>query len=908
MAFNPFHWFRKERNKKILFVCLIIMCMLVFILSFGAGDAVQRGLAFFGGVRGQGEVVVKLYGDKVYERDLRQLLEHRRAASAFLLRTAGEHQYAAVQDLEKDKELASGLSSLGGMAKSYPVRAKMLVFSQRNPPSIERIVGEVQDDLNHLARLATNADVRDDPANLQKLQNMATALGFLLWQAEVFLQLPGRGEVFYFGGSRRPDDLLDFLIWRHYADKLGITLTDEGVLQELNREACGREAIPGKSFANDPKVKQFLSNKELSGITPAILLEALRDEFRVCMAQSLVLGREPGARAYRNLLGANASPAVGTLDEFLKYYRKQRTTLTVRFLPLAVENFVNSLKAREPSEAELRTLFEQNKNHEADPSRREPGFKEPERVAIEWVSARPDDPYYKELSGALLGAYSDPKEVVKFRFGGLAGAPLPGTGALGPLAARAAPLALDPLALADAAYRRDNSYWSHPEDKTIVDLDDGKVLPHRSAYRPDNVGQTLGALLGASLSGNAFAAPATWYGLGTAHKVQDGAGFATLLLGRGLPPLPGAPVLGWPIGLAGRYRSQALAPAAVRPLLLVQEQERMATTLLENDLRGLEAELAKFKGKEKEKEKVRAYVLKAVEDFHLRHGSMPSLHSAQEIAEGLKGAQDKFNLRPLLEAARRTWGGRSLTVRQFADMLLDKDRPQGAPPAAPYQVRRITSAASSGEATLFWRTADMPARVPVSLSAVRRQVEAAWRFERARQLARKKALELAKEKAQTAGDIKPFELQDIALLVPKGPQALAGPPVPFRPYRVPPDQAEQFPYPPADLAAQLMQLKQPGDAMVIADRPARTFYVATLVARDDRQNLDDFFSTVYGKGASQGALWQHFLADRSQEYRKKVLEQLRREAVGADKIDKDGKYVLAEDVRKRLEGRGEAPE
>src|SRR5207302_11422634 len=99
---------------------------------------------------------------------------------------------------------------------------------------------------------------------------------------------------------------------------------------------------------------------------------------------------------------------------------------------------------------------------------------------------------------------------------------------------------------------------------------------------------------------------------------------------------------------------------------------------------------------------------------------------------------------------------------------------------------------------------------------------------------------------------------------------------------------------------QLLGLKKRGDAMVIVDAPARTFYVAVLENRDDRQNVNEFFK-VY-KDPREGQLWRLFDEDRTKEYRKMVVEQLRREAVGADKLDKDGKYIISQAVRDRFEG------
>ena len=81
MAFNPFNWFRK--HQKVFFAGLTILCMLVFIGQFGAGDVVQRGLAWVGAGRG-GATVAKVYGERVNERDFELLGRRRQAANAFV--------------------------------------------------------------------------------------------------------------------------------------------------------------------------------------------------------------------------------------------------------------------------------------------------------------------------------------------------------------------------------------------------------------------------------------------------------------------------------------------------------------------------------------------------------------------------------------------------------------------------------------------------------------------------------------------------------------------------------------------------------------------------------------------------------------------------------------------------------
>ena len=72
MAFHPFHWFRK--NKKIIFAILTIVCMVVFVVSFGVGDPFSR---MGRDRRPAGHYVTTLYGRKVYEGDLETLAVQR---------------------------------------------------------------------------------------------------------------------------------------------------------------------------------------------------------------------------------------------------------------------------------------------------------------------------------------------------------------------------------------------------------------------------------------------------------------------------------------------------------------------------------------------------------------------------------------------------------------------------------------------------------------------------------------------------------------------------------------------------------------------------------------------------------------------------------------------------------------
>src|SRR5204863_948712 len=82
--------------------------------------------------------------------------------------------------------------------------------------------------------------------------------------------------------------------------------------------------------------------------------------------------------------------------EFWSFYKDNVTPNKLALLRLPVKEFVS--KDDQPSEKDLKTLFNQYKEKEPSPERDKPGFKQPRRVAVEWVSARADSEFYQRSS------------------------------------------------------------------------------------------------------------------------------------------------------------------------------------------------------------------------------------------------------------------------------------------------------------------------------------------------------------------------------------------------------------------------------------------------------------------------------------------------------------------------------
>jgi hypothetical protein len=880
MAFNPFHRFRK--HQKGIFAVMAIICMFVFILQFGRGDAIEKALNLVGYSRAKGEVAITLYGKKIREGDLQALSQRRQAASEFLQRVCALGLTEAVEDYRQvlSKSDDAQAMSLQGPFSNWGFRRLFEMqgrFIGRNEQIFQQVTQDIRT-VDAMREIQETIKGRSDLAKAAKA--LVAALEFDAWKYDP--RLP-KDELF-FGGTTKTDDLLDFMVWQHQADKLGIVLDEGAVLKATNEEAGGRPVLEGNKFAESVPVRNFFAGRKNQALTPHDLLDAVREEFRVALAQETLLGLEAGARAYRNAFARtpspHQSPAAGTPDEFLQYYREQRTTLSVGLLPIAVKDFVGKVEAS-PSKQDLLSLYERYKSFEPAPDRREPGFKEPRRARVEYLTAKADASLYTKLAARTL----DIQEGL-LRF-----APplttLAGGGVAGWAASTAAPYLLPPDATLLAeyeSYRERIRPWNDAFRLTPSELHDSSI------QRPENAASTVAQLLGAAgTGGSALAAPATFVGTGTLAEVRDSLKFHTALLLANTSPTPFTTV-----ALVQPFTPKVLPLDAVKPQLREKLQADLAPQIMTGNLAALATELNKVKNKAAE---AKAFLEKFKEkDIFLDSPivSMDELKTIHTIADDLK-------LRPLKEEyeAARTFNPQQ---PEFAQVLLSKDR------SGPYDARfvvdpRLVAVLPRRELSVFWRAEDKPARER-SFEEARADVEAAWKLQAARPLALQEAERIRQaldKKLTNKDDIerfladqkqgKPIYLSDVARLK-KIPSPLPGR-TEYERYRPP---ASEVPYPPATFVRQLLTLKKEGDAVVIKDVPEKTFYVAVLlVPRDDRRNFKEF-ADLYEKTPDGDTLWQNwFMQDRRREFQRRVLEQLRAEAGPLE----DGKFVLSENIKTR---------
>jgi hypothetical protein len=903
MAFNPFHSFRK--HQKVIFAVMAIVCMFVFVLQFGKGDVFERIATMFGGSsKSQGAYVATLYGSKVYEKELVDQGHRQQAASALVGTLINAAVNSAVSDaaalkLDKDREadLKRVLTNMQGRRDSR---------GQTDPAA----------DLLTVRRLKEAAE---KSGNEQEKKVLDELEGALQVQSKIgyFIMVMYQGQYPYFG-PRQPQDMLDFRLWQHQADALGIVLNDDDVRKLLARETGGRDMLPQGSFKSDPTFKKeaggFLT--AYSNYTEGDILEALRQEYRVLLAQEALLGEPEGRYLGRDLhradgkVGDSYSPASVSPGDFLSYLRDQRAAVKVALLPIPVAAFEDRVKD-EPAESQLRDLYEKHKDDEPAPDRTQPGFKQPRRVRVEYVTGSPDSEYYQQ-AGKRQVAMSAAAQV-------LGGAqPYGAGGGVGALAASAArPVTQDPALKAQDEYLRNvRKYivlgaWAGPEqtDRSYAAASD------------------LGSVLAGLSAGNPWVAPGGVLANESARQANEARGAAATFMGAaGSNPL-GQPALALP------FVTSPPPPSKVEPSLLRQAEQTEARALLMRNLKTVEQELKKLAAKPEE---AKAYIEKATKEYGLEHKTMTvardeyALIDDPALAIFKKGQDDKPD-EPVTVAKRVGfarlflnstgtykpvyWSSdagdseseRAQLNRQFAEFARSPELAKMVEQQTERQMEGwLAFWAQSRQPVLFWRAQDDQAHAR-SFKAVSDEVLQAWKHRQARLLARKAARELEAESKQRKWptdaatreqEVKAwldgqklgqaFVLDNVArqLLEPRPAGADKDKDKKsYRPYTVP---EKDVPYAPAKFLDALLRLQEPGDATYIADQPENTLYLAVLLVRTPPSDKE--FEDAVAHPAND-PLWEECVRKQREDFRKAYLGKMREEA--APKEVEDGEWIDA---------------
>lgn len=178
-----------------------------------------------------------------------------------------------------------------------------------------------------------------------------------------YMQLLGRHPAMLLLGEATEKNVVQTWIMDERARQMGLVINDDAVNAFL------------KIYTSD-KVKSdaFRSICARLGVGQLQVFEALRAELLALRLQEMAL------------TGLQTPPA-----QRWDYYRRQRERATVEVVPVQVEDFIGEVS--DPPDEELRAFFDAHKEQLPDPDSPLPGFKMPKKASFDVVLAKYDDFY-----------------------------------------------------------------------------------------------------------------------------------------------------------------------------------------------------------------------------------------------------------------------------------------------------------------------------------------------------------------------------------------------------------------------------------------------------------------------------------------------------------------------------------
>jgi hypothetical protein len=159
-------------------------------------------------------------------------------------------------------------------------------------------------------------------------------------------------------GDNTERRVVDNWLLARYAQQLGIVVSDKAINAFLRQ--WSRDVV---------KPAEFQAAFKRAGLSELQFFHLMRDE---------LLARE--VRLMFDVSLAGITPA-----ERWEYFTRVKQMATIEAAPVAVANYV--ARVGEPSDEELKTLFETHQEDYPLPESPEPGFREPHKIALQWFKA-----------------------------------------------------------------------------------------------------------------------------------------------------------------------------------------------------------------------------------------------------------------------------------------------------------------------------------------------------------------------------------------------------------------------------------------------------------------------------------------------------------------------------------------
>jgi hypothetical protein len=928
MAFNPFEAFsvRSKIGRSVMAV-LGIVVMLTFVLSSGA---VGSGNDFFdqlGGLFGsgkKGEVIAKAFGDDIRDTDLSETLRQRRAAHTFFAMATTKSYTHWAEKLGDDvrsgqvsaetREAVAPFASLRANAESKPQPYGQFVraFFQFQSEPQKKFMDALQ-----------RAQLKPDSEDKKILDAM---LAIILFDKGA---IPPMFPVMEVRDSDQ--DALNFILLLKKADQMGIRYSKDAVMDLVGRDTGGR-LLQADFTSFDTAIRRGDNQSKGPVMSPEWLEQAVANEYRAQAVLRTLQGKSVIAEIARESRGqglnqmeqiilqqffrvnlnelptpgdrsfTSAYPGAVTPYEFFEFYKDRCTENSFSVLEVNADSkaFLDQVTG-EPTQPERVALFNKYKGELPDPSRDRPGFREPRKLKVDFVTLDANAPRITQAIPKL--------QAVSLFLSASSGA-IGGNPAMA-LTAAAQPTIAEALPLREAVARQMDAVF---EPYHVVDR--WEFHPRdTSVFRPQPIASALGILVGIP-DITTFAAA-----MGTVHQHAERfdhhvripillqpvltAFNPTLANALGMPAFayalnPKAP----PEGLYAPQALAALKKKQRQKLFQADVQE------LQNNLRKITSDPNLMFGTKPDKvkeEKSRADAKKLLDDWAKDRGL---------TIIGTPEPRDQFTivtdpaLKPLNDLALpEPDGSNSLVQRLFPQQDPRMRMPVETQPFHPDWFPSDPSASLDltgleKPSHLVWVSQEVEPRIFNNLDnaikltngEITKRIDRAWKLDKAKALAKAEADRLADEVrkiAKTVGtDPLGVERQLRDLAVQKNDRMFELPrmaPMQFEHgttpseirYKTPTIEKSQVLYPTQDFIPKLLELrKEPlGSVTVLADAPRTRYYIACVVSRNER--TVDQFRGVYDKSTAvlgKNPLYDQALAEERYKAVPEVFDRLRAEA------------------------------
>ena len=159
-------------------------------------------------------------------------------------------------------------------------------------------------------------------------------------------------------GRATEEQVVNSWLLARYAQQLGMVVSDQQIIDFLKR--WSRNAV---------KPAEFQAAFKRSGLSEIQFFNLMRDELLAQQIQQMFY----------------VSLAATTPAERWDYFTRVKQMAAIEAVPVPVADYV--ARVDEPSDEELKAFFDQHKDEYPLPDSPEPGFREPQQVALQWFKA-----------------------------------------------------------------------------------------------------------------------------------------------------------------------------------------------------------------------------------------------------------------------------------------------------------------------------------------------------------------------------------------------------------------------------------------------------------------------------------------------------------------------------------------